>query len=109
MHFALRAKLLALAGMLVAEGDAYGPPTVSGGRGGGRAAGGARGRGERNRNGARGLFEGDASSVVLEAFDENGTSLGYSHDAASNWSPSQVLSEEDTGDVPFMYHANASY
>lgn len=106
MHVALRAKLLALAGTLVAGGDAYGPPTIGGGRG----AGGVRGGGERKRNGARKLLDRDASLVVQEAFDENGTSLGYSHDAASNWSRSQViLSEGITGDMPFMYHANASY
>lgn len=107
MHVALRAKLLALAGTLVARGDAYGPPSIGEGRG----AGGVRGGGERKRNGARELLEGDdVSSVVKEAFDENGTSLGYSHDAASNWSHSVILSEGITpGDVPFMYHANASY
>ena len=114
MHVSLRAKLLALAGMVVAGGDAYGPPTIGRGRRGGRAAGGAGGGRERTRNGARELFEGDPSSVIQEAFDENGTSLGYSHDAASNWSLSQILSEvilsEDiTEDLPFMYHANASY
>lgn len=109
MHVSLRAKLVVLLGMLVAS-DAYGL-MGGGGRLGGRGGEGGAAAGERLRNGAR-LLEGDASSVVQEAFDENGASLGFSHEAASNWSLSQVILSEGitaAGDAPYMYHANASY
>lgn len=45
--------------------------------------------------------------VVREAFDVDGTSLGYAHDPLGGWSESKIgLPERD---APYMYHENASY
>lgn len=63
----------------------------------------------RNRDRAARKLQETESSVVQEAFDSDGVSLGYSHDEDTGWSEWQIGYTADEGHAPYKYHANASY
>lgn len=79
--------------------------------GSGPAAAGARQYGSRNlqQQGRRRRRPIDNSSVVQEAFDADGISLGYLHDPDANWTESQAGLMVLEGAPSFSYHRNASY